>query len=727
MKRIFLVVGLAALVAGCAESPQEKQARLMAEGIEQLNNYKFEAAQDKFSQLGELDPQSPASYFGSGLILERQLLPYDALHVYMSIANSHPGFAEAHAGEWRILTQLGWYFDALKAAENYQAAAPDDPEAKLLMAEAFMNASVAPRAHAYLDSARLLGEDPAVAGVLQARALAMEHRLEAADSVYRVALTQGRASATVYADAVGYLEALGLVDSAVAMSRQAVKLSGDEIPRMLSHYRLVVKHHYFYEARQLLTKLKALGIPELVSYRMDLEYYLERGLKSNASTAMNRIFSLAPEKISSRILQMDVRGRSSDEMTATTTVDALQGIMMRQDYDEEYTDLMFFITLDMLGEIFPDRSTLARLDDLRPMYKSRPEYQLSSAMMEHYMGKFQEFGARVAAIRRSHSRQPDWVTGLADVYGHEYIFKYDTAAQVYARVLAMDSLYRPAFVHWTEMHARLNQYDSAVQVFEQYPQFVERYADLAPRKAVYMVRAGRPEAGLDLFLSDAPLVKGNISLYEELKEGLEAAWATEQMTRLAQWLSENGGGNADLLDLAAEIHNDLGTFADARVLAEEAAVLDANWLNPSVQVARAVYGLGEPEAAIEILEESLAADRYHIGSNHWLSRILAAEGIEPNRAANLARRALFDSGGALEQWLNLSYVYVLVGRYDLARGEALKASRSYQGEPEPLFRLGVALYMDGEEEEAKAHLEEALEKGLRGPSRTEAQSLLAKL
>jgi len=78
--------------------------------------------------------------------------------------------------------------------------------------------------------------------------------------------------------------------------------------------------------------------------------------------------------------------------------------------------------------------------------------------------------------------------------------------------------------------------------------------------------------------------------------------------------------------------------------------------------------------------------------------------------------------------MNLSYVYFQIGRYDFSWGEALKASRSHKDEPEPFFRIGIAMYMRGEEKaEVKENLEKAIELGLKGEDLETARATLKKL
>ena len=104
--RKCLLIGVLLLAGGCGKAPEEKIFKLFQEGRSQVDRYEFDAAAATFRKIGEIDPSTPLGFYGSGLILERQLQYYDALRVYMSITDDASSFAPAYAGEWRILTHL---------------------------------------------------------------------------------------------------------------------------------------------------------------------------------------------------------------------------------------------------------------------------------------------------------------------------------------------------------------------------------------------------------------------------------------------------------------------------------------------------------------------------------------------------------------------------------------------------------------------------------------------
>ncbi len=90
MRKCLLLTLVMILVYGCGKSPEEKIFEFFQDGLDQVERYELDAALATFKRIGEIDPNTPLGYFGTGLVYEREMLYYDALHVYMAITNSKP-------------------------------------------------------------------------------------------------------------------------------------------------------------------------------------------------------------------------------------------------------------------------------------------------------------------------------------------------------------------------------------------------------------------------------------------------------------------------------------------------------------------------------------------------------------------------------------------------------------------------------------------------------------
>jgi tetratricopeptide (TPR) repeat protein len=725
--RKCLIVGLLSLVAfSCSKSPEERIFDLFQTGTRQVDRYEFDAALATFEKIGDIDPSTPLGHYGSGLVFERQLQYYDALHVYMSITNSSPSFAPAFAGAWRLFTRLEQWNDAVQMAAEYSRLLPDDPEARLILARALMNIQQYGRARKEADRAAELGTDPSLAALVKARAYSLEQQVDSAEVALQTAMSTFRESPVFYAWAADYFEAAGLIDSAVSLGRVSVKLASDDFDLIVAQFYRALRHNYFFVARQVIRRLKEHGAGELVTTGLEMFYYLARENQTRARHACDAYYTMAISGISALTYNIIVRGRQLDMYTGSINISAIDRIMQTDHYDPEFQEYMKYFLAVLFASYFDELDGLKQLRTVSPAFFNRKEVRLHTAYCLYRTGQHEEYEQLMSLLSRYHNTQPDWLTGMADIYSDRFVRRYDSAAQYYRKALQKDRWYRPAFEKAVDMYRRLKEPKKALKLFDAYPYFEQRYPEIALLKALCLVEQGDIQQGVDLFKQKFPHVRGDLVRYEEITSLLDKRNRQEERTELYRLLPRINADNAKALVLAAEFESDGDDFQAALNLAEEALSLEGDYIAASVQKARALYGLGNRSKAFEIFERNLEEAEFNVDNNYYFSRILATEQIELKRATDLARRALFDSGHDLKVWMNLSYVYFQIGRYDLSRGEALKAKNSHKEEPEPFFRIGMAMFME-EKEEAKGNLEKAIELGLKGEYLEVARQTLQKL
>jgi len=725
MKRYFACL-LLVVLAGCSQSPEQKKESLYQSGLDKIAEYRFDAAQAKFLELSDFDPSSPMGYLGTGMILEKQMCLYDALDIFMTVAEADAGIAPAHAGIWRVMTGLGEHENAMTAAVNWNRASPDDPEATMALARSLLQIDLASQARGKLDLLLDQGGDEVMIEVMRAWSHAVDHDYDTAAAAYDRALTGGGLSAAASRMAVQYLEEIGEVDSAMAMSRQSVRLSGDDRQARIDHFHVALEHRYLSDARRTLAELESGGLPESILAIMNVDYHVAAGTITEARRGMDRVMLLVGSNLSTQILEMDVRGRADDELSVTTNSDVVRRDLESGKRNQSFADFASYMVAIKMTEFFKDFIGLDQLKLVPPAYKSRVSYGVTQAYLLYRTGQHEAFEEEEGKILKYHSGQPAWMIALADRYADVFMRRYDDAARLYAQVLKEDQWNRVALEHWVAMHRRLDQYEKIVDLFERYPSPAELFPEVGLLQAVCLAEGGLTTDGISLFLDRAGSLRGNLSWFEQMHLALEEQDDQAALAKLADWLEENDADLPELLSMAAGIRCDQKNYEAGRITAEQAVSLEAGLLLPLVNKARALYGLGQTEEALEILDGNVRQNEFHVESNLYLSKFLATEGMDPNRAANLARRAVFDSHSGLKPWLNLSYVYFQIGRYDLSRGEATKADRSYGGRPEAKFRIGMALYMEGKAE-AREMLEKAIATGLHGDNLAEAQQTLKKL
>lgn len=726
MKKLSVSLLFLSMLIGCGSPPNEATIELYESGLELLDQYDVDGARATFAKIGDIDPGSPYILYTRGLVLERQLSLYDALHEYMSALATDDEFALAAEATFRVFTQLEVYESAVEAAMTFENIRPQDPHAKLVMAEALMNIGRHLRARHLVTEAVNLGLSPAVGDLVRARAFALAHVGDSADLLRNGALSRPEQSAEFMSQAVKLYEAIGRPDSAIVFSRQAVRLSGDNPRYVLEHFRRALEHNYFYEARLAMAKVPAEHGSEVTSLGLNQAYYEAVGDNGRARKTAAFFRQRSHGSISSVLLDILTAGVHSDILANSMEINSIYKRMEDESYLPAFQKYMHLVLAMSQSYEAPERETLKQLDAVPGIWSSRKEVRLKTARLSYKIGMFEEAAAAMELIEKTHAAQPDWLTGLADLYCEPLIGDYDEAERLYRKALSADSFYVPAFKNMVAMFRRLYRPEDAVKVFDRYPHLPAALPFLGTVKAVVLAEAGRAQAALSEFEKAIGYVKGDLCRFEDILATLEKRGRVEEMARLVDLLENLGNDNPDALVLLARLAGDRHQFDLAANFAGRALDIEPDHRTAPVQKARALYWQGQKSQALEAFKAIHRVDRLNVENNYYYSRILAEDESRAGKASNLAREALFNSGGVLRIWMNLCYVYYCEGRYDLSRGEASKASEVYPHEPEPFFRLGMAMYREGKPE-AREKLEMAIELGLWGDYLRTARETLAKL
>jgi len=729
MKKLLMFLILVLVIGGCSDkSSQGETENLFEEAVRLAEEYKLEEAREKFIELSELDPNSPEGYYGLGLIYEKQFLLYDALEVYMTIKNTRPTFAPALEGCWRLYNYFDFDEEALQLAGTYNNLLPEQPEPKVMLAKVFINGSVPTRAGSYLDTALIMGGNQDIADLVRAQFYISVHKPDSAELYYQSGFSNSDPNPEALMEAANYLEMKGLIDSAIVVSRRAMA-EGDDYNIWFNHYRLAMRNDYFNEASNVIKKFREAGIPNEAITTLETLFYYKTGKFTPSRHNLDKMVYYSQKTLSYRMYQMEIRGSYGDEMTLMQDYEVVLGMLKQNDSDPEFSDLIVYQAAMLFTEAMNDMSGVIRIEQVSTKFYSKADYYLRNSYVYFRTGQHDEFESRIKNVLKTHNRHPNWMTGLGDLYRDIFIRRYDDAAKLYTDALTINERYRPAFESYVEMHRKLNNFGKALDLFKKYPNFEESYPELAVLKALCLIENNQTEKGMNLFLDKIGYLRGDLGWFQKVEKVLYKTGEFKDKIRLADWLSENNVENINALNFASDIYCDTKEYKKAKQVAEKALELDPENMTASVMNARSMYYLGNVDEAINIMKNNNEKNSFHIANNMYLSRLMALEGIEPNNAENIARKAVFDSQSDFEPWLNLSFVYYNNGRFDLARGEASKISRSHlknPEQPEAVFQIGMALYMEGNSE-ATEKLQEAIDLGLSGESLTTAKETLRKI
>ncbi len=724
MKHLLVLMAVILLVAGCGTSPEKQSLEKFESGLARLDEFDYTAADAVFRDISETDSTSVLGLYGHGLTYERQLMYLDALDIYMVAVQADSSFAPALAGIVKILNHFAVYDNALQAAGAYIQLHPEDPVGHLQLARTCFNTGLNARARQVIDDGQFDGDYRTQAVLVKATAFLGEAEFDSAAALVETGLAGLGDSPDAHMSAADYFEIAGLVDSSVMLSRHAVELSDYGFDFLVDHFYRCLRTGYFTEARRVANRLVAAGGGEQMRFGTMALYNIARGDKMLARSmsekyrafGINRLTPSYYELVTGVPLRLE--SAVKDEMTF------LKMVMMKENYDEGFQVLIHYLIALAYSDINLPMEILDNLYALPGVYANRLPAKMATAFSLYNSGQHEEAARLMGIIVLGHSDQPDWLTGVADVYQAGHVRAYDQAQVHYNMALDRNRWYQPALINQVRMYRRIGQTEQALQLFARYPHLEERYPAIAVLKAFCLVEDGRRTEGLALFKDKIPYLKGDLRKFREMIDALNGdATAVGEIVTLLQQLNES---DADALLMAANYSIAHKDFAKALQLAEQALQLESDFLTAQATRATAMYGVGEKEQALETLDSLLVANPDDARVNYALSKILIAEGIDLPRASNLARRAAFSSFLGYGEWMNLCHAYYRSNRFSLCRGEATKASRKFENRPGPFFWMGMAQYRENNQD-AKKNLQKAVDLGLDGDELTQAQEVLAKL
>jgi len=725
MRKALALPLMAALLLSCSRTPEQKLDLLSASAAEQIDRYQFTQARLTIGEIGEIDPGHLLIPYYTGLINERRLCYQDALQDYLLVGAVDPEFGPALAGLCRSYSRLGEFTEAVRAASQYARIDPSDRQAATMLARAMIGLGQYIAAAREIDRTAELGLPDALSGLMTARVMHLRNEVDTARALRARAMAEVEESVEFLINAADLYETVGLIDSAMHFSRRMIETAPKDHDLFLDHFFRCLRVGYFFDARRAIDRVSPEDGGETVRTGMWLHYYRAVGERSRARDAAADYRRLTQGALMSVSLEILARAESSDFLSATSDISGMEAIVLKGDYLPEFKKYMAYWLQINYPEIASSLENMAALQNLSAEYTNALDVKLRIAYLMHKIGDFDGYKEFVSILEEYHRSQPDWLTGIADVNAKTIIRKYDQAERLYTRALELNRWYRPAFEHQVAMYRSIERYADALDLFERYPHFAEQYPTAKLLKAGVLAENDRFDDAQAMLIEGTALASGDLAAVAEYLDIIKRRGEIERVDPVIEMLTADRS-NPDRLHLAALWECERQRYQKALDLTEQCLSVEPDNADYQAVKARALHGLGRKSEAFELFEENYARDRNNVLNNMFHSRLLADDGIDLDRASNIAREANANTIADLEVWMNLSYVYFQAGRYDLSRGEANKAANSFPNRPEPFFRIGMAMYMEGKPE-ARENLLKAVALGLVGRQLEQANETLAKL
>ena len=727
MRQLLIISILLTLVFGCSQTPQQKMEDLYGKGFSYIGKLELEKATAAFDELAALDSTDLRPLYGQARVFEARLMYYDALHLYLKIQQLDSAFAPAMAGAWRNYMQLDFPAEAARHAAVYRRINPEDWLGGQFLALAQLEDGQLEDARQTLAATTAPAEaDGAVLKMIEARLYLLRGHADSAKAIYENAIPKAVESNVGLCQAANYLEEAGLIDSAMALSRRAVEKDGSQFSIAQKHFFRLLRHSYFWEARHTIAGLKERGIEDPVTRVMDLFYYRVIEDRLNLREVASVYRGAYPRNFSAAIYEMGARGEVGDQLSIFKDIPAMKRVARLTGVTPEFYDFYEYNLEHLHFEFDICPESVKRLNRLTSRMKDTRRMNLDITHGNYIITDHTGGLKKLSEITDRYQSDPLWLTEIGKVYSHIGVRRLDLAESVLQKVLEINPYYHAAFSRGVKMYMWQKQWRKALDWFKKYPVFEANYAELGLLKAKCLIFTGDLEQGIELFGKSLEGASGNLSVLDDILEKLLRIDQPDQAARLEQILLEHAGENPDAMSLLARFCADQKKYDASMDFAEKAVAAEPDNALGLIHKAWAVYKLGDKDKAIAMFEENSRKFPGNADNLYYYSRLMAIERISPNKAANLARESVFSGWGSPRYLLNLSYVYFLNGRYDLSRSEARKALFVEKTNPEVYFRMGIAMYKEGNPQ-AKETLRKSVELGLRGEDLKSAQDALKML
>lgn len=723
---LLILLGAAVIFTACSTGPSNPEG-LYQQGLEQLADYRTTAAESSFVHIRDIDSTSQLAILGVGLVKEQHLEWYDALAMYSTFVDAGVPVAPAYERMFRVLEHLNLYQDALEVAQVYREQNPELAEPHLLLGEAYLRMGEYRPARRELDSARVKGFDARSIDLLVARSLWVENMSDSAQVYYDRAVSDEGVSAIAMARAADFVESKGLIDSAMALSRSAFAAAAGSMDLINWHINRAYRTGYREAARQAIVKLDSLGAEDQTLYGLWIGYYQTNDVKAPLDVYVGPFRSAAGKgTLTYWISDMVASGEKQDVISMLQDQVQFQRILDRATYADDFKNLLQYATTRIRVRYDMSPQTLPNMERLTGRRANRLDFRMDYILTQWAVALRDQAAANIEALYETRSRQKEWVKAIGDYYNTIQLKDFRRAAEYYRECLVLDSFYLDGFESLIAALRNAGQYGVALREFDTYDHLIARKRSLGILQALVAAEAGRLDDAVALFESALVYKRLDLSTYRSLVALCDRSERTDLRDKLLALLDQHAAGHADANSMLAGYAVADGRYEAALDYADRALQVEPDHPDANAYRAYALYQTGRTDDALALFAKNTTLRRFFPLSYLYHSKVLANYKDSAEVAANLARTGTSMSWGAPEYIINLSEVYYKLGRCDLSEGEAKKALNWIDNDPRPAFRIGVAMYCQGEDGAAE-FLEQALKLGLKGAEKDSALTILGKL
>ncbi|MCH9024337.1 MAG: hypothetical protein IH931_03305, partial [candidate division Zixibacteria bacterium] len=528
MKKGLLALILYMAIAGCSKSPEEQITSSLQAAGQFLESFDFENAQKEFDNAAENSDSIPYSQYGKALILEQQLYHYDALNYYLKAIELNPEFSPPYSRVFRIYARLGYLERAGAAASRFYELEQKSPASALVMARYIESIGQIYNAARILEQVDSVGMDKTLYLLWKSKSEFRFHNFTEADSLFQEAITSNLTTVAHFFAAAEVFEAIGNVDSAMALSSKAVLLPEATVADIYEHFDRALINNYYFEARQAIEQVGDRGAALGIQLTLSMLLEMDRGNFVYSIMRCSDMLEVTPRNVSIMMYDLFSGGKQHTYARHPAAVKSIVNAYMDEfDYATEVREFVNVKIAIHKGFTVERIAAWRELRDIERPFSGLKMVQLQEANLLYSTGRFAKGLEKLQDLRAIHIHHNDWLIDIADIYAIQ-IHKIELAEETYDMALRNDKWSRKALAKKVKMLLSLDRIKDARNAIDKFPHLLEWYAEINLLDGLVYARSGQIDKAFEIFRKFGQQLKGELTYFNELLLTIEKNYKHEK-------------------------------------------------------------------------------------------------------------------------------------------------------------------------------------------------------
>jgi len=725
MRRAVLVcLALSILVFGACSKFEETETGRFEYGIKLLKKGDKAGALDQFRIIDSLYPQSPYGAYGRTIVNEKENFLLESVQGLINLTGKHEDFLPGYRSLAELYLRLGWFDPAMETAArcrqmNMDKTATADLIIKILMAKGELK-----KAESLLDSLKSLSVSSPGLSLSEARLRINRGDFSQALKIARDIRRQESGGKDLVVELGRIYADLGWVDSAAALYRKTAEQNRDDYFAQAEMAEALIEISYLGDAQKILKRLTKDSLDVYRVHDVKIRLLEKKGEPFEALKLGREMIPLFADEISAVVRYAGLCVKAGDATNAQRFIENAGSYAVRDSLDDRIQDEIAYYQLKsymgennwLMADAVMQRNQEQMPRDFNTLYLF--------ADIDYAANKRTEAEIIVQEISALTGDNPFHHAALGELYN-----RYDSVrvAEIYFdKALEIDKYNISAILGKMSLAAKQSRYQEALEFLSRQGEYAGFNSRIFPEKALLLKKSGRYDllaAYMDTVITRGP---GAIPRYRlALRIDIEMNGGKRAEELLEKMLKANPD-DSDANLTAGEYYLARADYDKARDYVERVQKESPENSRATLFMAQIEEGSGQIIRASELYHKIITEDPLNGPAYGALARITLEQNGDMRDIMNFGRQAIkYDPNP--EHLVTLGRAFMKQSRWKAAARHFELALEKAPDKAEYAYYYGQALIKEGEVVKAREYLTQALNKGLSGAMKTEAERALQKL